>query len=661
MRRSAKRSSVWEYFRKDTANSVICEKCKKGLKFAGNTSNLRDHLRRKHPGCLDLDGGARANTISPESETSQHQQTSSSQRSTSDEFYREHSPQPSTSSGFHTVTSLPPPAILEPGNQEQISSVPKKIKRKPQSQMRLFVTNQRTELTDSEKEAVDSSLIKMIALDYQPLSIVEDIGFLEYSKKLQPLYKPPNRKLLSSVMLPKTYQKVFTRVSELVKNVDHVAVTTDIWSSDSNKAFLTLTCHFVHNDEIYNPVLANIEISEAHTGANLASALSTLFQQWSLQDKIVTIISDNGANIKNAINEHLKKWHHPCVAHTLNLCVTDSIHCNDLLTQLLKKCRAIVGHFKHSVVATEKLKNMQKQMGLSELKVKQDVPTRWNSSLIMLERLLAIKEPLSAVITSLPKAPEFLSAAEWDILVDCVRILKPVEKLTVVLSGEKYPTMSLIIPLIKGLQYSIKSRKPLTACGKNLQEHILEVISRRLGILESNTICGKSTFLDPRFKKEGFGVSSNADSVQKMIINEVSSILNQNIAQEEVTVASGGAAEIQIDEDEVDIWAHFDEKVAKLKKITTPGTTATLIVKQYLEMPLIQRTENPLEFWRRHKVLLPELYQLHLKYSGIPATSVPSERVFSKSGQIINDRRNRLLGKNLNMIIFLNSNIQLFG
>jgi hypothetical protein len=37
-----------------------------------------------------------------------------------------------------------------------------------------------------------------------------------------------------------------------------------------------------------------------------------------------------------------------------------------------------------------------------------------------------------------------------------------------------------------------------------------------------------------------------------------------------------------------------------------------------------------------------------------------SERVFSKTGQIINDRQSRLTSKNLDYIIFLNSNLNLF-
>jgi len=51
----------------------------------------------------------------------------------------------------------------------------------------------------------------------------------------------------------------------------------------------------------------------------------------------------------------------------------------------------IVGHFKHSSNVYEKLKDFQLQMNLPSLKVKQDWPTRWNSSFLMLERLEALK------------------------------------------------------------------------------------------------------------------------------------------------------------------------------------------------------------------------------------------------------------------------------
>lgn len=81
------------------------------------------------------------------------------------------------------------------------------------------------------------------------------------------------------------------------------------------------------------------------------------------------------------------------------------------------------------------------------------------------------------------------------------------------------------------------------------------------------------------------------------------------------------------------------------------------MIRQYLELPHLQRGKKCLDFWKQHKYNFPKLYILQLKYLCIPATSVPSERVFLKAGLLTNKRRNRLSPKNLDYIIFLNSNL----
>lgn len=78
---------------------------------------------------------------------------------------------------------------------------------------------------------------------------------------------------------------------------------------------------------------------------------------------------DNGENLKSAINDHVHKHHHPCVAHTLNLSVKDGLDQNDEFSAILQKCRHIVGHFKHGALAVEKLSKMQQQMNTAQLKV----------------------------------------------------------------------------------------------------------------------------------------------------------------------------------------------------------------------------------------------------------------------------------------------------
>lgn len=83
----------------------------------------------------------------------------------------------------------------------------------------------------------------------------------------------------------------------------------------------------------------------------------------------------------------------------------------------------------------------------------------------MLERLLEIKNPLSVAVANLPKAPEFIDSAEWGIISDCVLILKPLEFITLELSGEKYMTMSMEIPLIRELQFTLRNMRLKTDSG----------------------------------------------------------------------------------------------------------------------------------------------------------------------------------------------------
>lgn len=39
-----------------------------------------------------------------------------------------------------------------------------------------------------------------------------------------------------------------------------------------------------------------------------------------------------------------------------------------------------------------------------------------------------------------------------------------------------------------------------------------------------------------------------------------------------------------------------------------------------------------------------------------PATSVPSERMFSKTGIVVSDKRSRIKPKDVDMLVFLNQN-----
>lgn len=494
--------------------------------------------------------------------------------------------------------------------------------------------------------------------DYQPLRIVEDKGFRELVTKPNPLYVVLSRKILASKLIPEVYQNEVDKLKEKLSSVDHVGVTTDLWTSDSTNHYITVTVHFIQNAELHASALQTSEVKGSQTGSQIALELMEIFNKWEINQKVVTVVSDNGANVKSAINDHLHKHHHPCVAHTLNLSVKDGLSQNDEFSVILQKCRHIVGHFKHSALAVEKLSKMQQQINTPQLKVKQDIATRWNSTYIMLHRLIDIKVPIAAVMSSLPGAPQMLSADEWLAIEDCVPVLKPFDLMTTVLSGEKYVTLSSIIPLVRGLQYSVNKVNCVTDIGNKLKSDLLTIITRRLGSYERDKISAKATLLDPRYKKQAFGLRDNADNAEKWVLEELGSLFAEASVEapsavSQAEVEPGNSADIDM------LWEYLDKKVTESTNVMTssPTTKAIIMLKQYLSMPNIPRSSSPLVFWSANKNLLPELFQMHQKYLCAPATSVPSERIFSKTGIITNSRRNRLSAKNLDHIVFLNTNL----
>jgi hypothetical protein len=180
--------------------------------------------------------------------------------------------------------------------------------------------------------------------------------------------------------------------------------------------------------------LGCVEFNERHTAASLADKLHDTAREWKIDYKIVGIVTDNAANIVSGV--HLCKWHNmPCYAHTLNLIVQTSIK---VIKSEIEKVESVVQYFKHSARALAKLHSVQKQMQLPELKLKQDVGTRWNSTLDMLLRFLHNKEPILSILGVLQFQDEFrVSAREWKIIENAIKMLAVFDEVTKEISSEK--------------------------------------------------------------------------------------------------------------------------------------------------------------------------------------------------------------------------------
>ena len=89
-------------------------------------------------------------------------------------------------------------------------------------------------------------------------------------------------------------------------------------------------------------------------------------------------------------------WELGCFAHTLQLAVHDAVLSQRAVIDILAICRKAVGHFKHSSLAYVPLCKIQHNLNLPQHRLKQDEPTRWNSTLYMLQSIAEQKMALAA-------------------------------------------------------------------------------------------------------------------------------------------------------------------------------------------------------------------------------------------------------------------------
>jgi hypothetical protein len=184
-------------------------------------------------------------------------------------------------------------------------------------------------------------------------------------------------------------------------------------------------------------------------------------------------------------------------------------------------------------------------------------------------------------LTSLTRAPALPSAEDFVVIEEFLICFECIENMTEKISGEKYVTESLIIPVIRGIHLKLN-----------------DIETKRL----MNTDIGKLMFQTK---------------------NESNSLLG------------------------------FLDDV-KTVQTSMPTTSSAIIeMRQYMETPIIKRHEDPLEYWEEHKLQFPNLHKLSQKFLGNPASSLPSERIFSATGLVLTQQRNRLKLKHIEKLIFV--------
>ena len=132
----------------------------------------------------------------------------------------------------------------------------------------------------------------MLCLDFQPFSIVEDVGFIRLMKAIEPHYKLPSRKYMAETIIPSINNGIQKVVEKEIALVEWFSFTTDIRSlNTSGDSLLSFTAHWLTKSfERKSAVLHTQPVNESHTGKNLCHRFEEMLKKWNINNSSIHLM-----------------------------------------------------------------------------------------------------------------------------------------------------------------------------------------------------------------------------------------------------------------------------------------------------------------------------------------------------------------------------------
>lgn len=374
--------------------------------------------------------------------------------------------------------------------------------------------------------------------------------------------------------------------------------------------------------------------------------------------------------------------------------------------ELVEEVRKLTSFVKNSTKSTEKIQSIQRALAADDtLKVKMDVRTRWNSTLDMLNRIIRMKSAINDFLSfynSAEGAHEYrsnrtklhrLTDEDWALLEGLCYLLTCFSKATTKLSGENYSTFVSAMPILRRIKeylcnplmfkydddkisptkkkfYDLYGSLPffghvitkLSAC----QTVLATEFRARFQSLSIEVLW--SSLLDPRFgvKSSHWKDQEELDTAKQLLTNEVEAIAiatmhtNFQLESPNNSPLSNESASVGDDDFEFDFHSPNKHRDASVNSDELKKAQLKVVIMQEVQAYLVETEHvqncNPLEWWRVSSAKYPNVAACARKWLSVPATSTPSERVFSICGLVSTCKRSRLIGESIEAQVFLHNN-----
>lgn len=637
------KSKVWRYFGFDTNadgcilqwKKIYCRICMAQIAYSGNTSNLSYHLEKNHPD--EFCEFVKSNT----------------------EQMRE---------AFATAFSK-----LKP---EAAAAAP----HPPGAQDPLAAAKGAHGHEGKRQQELTAAVMGLICEGLYPASIVDEPTFKVLLRTAEPRYELPSRKFFCSKAIPERYGAVRDAVLKELADAACCGISTDLWRSESqNRTYVTLAAHFLgggggapHCLSVGSRCLKTFEVPEDNAAETITRVLYETFIEWGVSSKVFGATTDGGKDVAKACSLLDIAVQMPCLGHTFDAGIQQAFQLPKL-GALLARCRRLVEYFQQSTVAMYMLYQKQTQQRTAPCMLVSNRVPGWGSTLAMLQRL---KEQQFAVAGVLLEDSNnhhlMLEAAEWATIEGLVDLLQPFQQVAEMLSASRYPSISMVKPLLHMLLNTTLNVKETDSKEISMAK---EVIAKELARTYQETpeidmFLNVATFLDPRYKRLPFLSAFERQQVENRVVEEAKGLLEK---------LKEGACRPAEDK----VYAVPDEPPAKKRALSPTPAPASVInnmlaeifcptggvedqeewhaqvveeLSNFKSQKVLGLGEDPLKWWSDRLALFPVLPKVLQRYWCVAATRVCPERLFGSAANVVLAKRNRLAPAHVDEQVFLYEN-----
>uniref|UniRef100_A0A0A9WPC3 Zinc finger BED domain-containing protein 1 n=1 Tax=Lygus hesperus TaxID=30085 RepID=A0A0A9WPC3_LYGHE len=344
-------SSVWEYFKKLTDSSAMCNLCGKTYKTCGNATNATTHLKRKHPQAHRTFSEKKKKetpTLQPKlsfnrpstSGSSTPSENVSSDSVEDDPLELSDIDEQTSPSAISSRISAPARAIetLTDDGSTKFVRPPPPTPTKQGTLPGFFEARMSYEEGGAKHTELTQALVFMICRDNLPFACVDKPGLNKFCKVAAPRYKLPCRATITK-LVEQRYVTTVAIMKKIFGEADVIALTSDVVTvPNSTRSFLLVTAHLLNSKdgELEGFCIAAKRLSEAQTGEYISSVLTEITVEFCIEkSQIVSVTTDGGGNMLAAVKTFIgEKKSIRCCAHLINAVVNDVLKAVPLFSKL---------------------------------------------------------------------------------------------------------------------------------------------------------------------------------------------------------------------------------------------------------------------------------------------------------------------------------------